>query len=121
MHIRRVQHSNARSQQSITRFSQIIAGNGALKIERRHLPASMYPGIGSPRRMDVYGLPLQPGQHFLKFRLNRRQPRLHLPATIAAAVVGDGDANSPHCAHAVEREPGLTTGNPCWHIGHATG
>ena len=58
-------------------------------------------------------------QHAFENTLDRRQPRLHLPAVILRPVVADGHADAAH--YAALRDPGFSTGVPSWHMGQKSG
>ena len=122
MDVLRLQNPYIRWQQAIDRFAKIFAGNRIVQIECRDLGERVNSRIGASRSADMNRLAFEASDNFFKRPLDRRASRLNLPSGVIGAIVGNGDAYAPRVSHvAVGREPGFTTGKPCWHSGQVSG
>ncbi len=76
--------------------NQSVRGYGWIQSEMRHLAMGVNPRVGSPRSDDAYRVAGYTFQALLETALNRVRVRLHLPAPVVGAVVGEGNAVMRH-------------------------
>ncbi len=75
---------------------RLSTGIGFCDRKRRHLRDGVHARVGAARSGHLHRPALDLRNHFFERALNGRQPRLHLPAVIIGAVVGNQNLDSPH-------------------------
>ena len=112
------QHAHRVRQQPVDRLAEIVNRYRILDAERRHLRQRVDPGVGAPRPRYLNRFPFDFPDDTFERALNRRKPRLNLPAVKIRAVVGHGD---PDAAHEIERPFTESLATPAWRSAHRSG
>ena len=108
----------------------VAASWAKVDADARDLAERVHAGIGPPGAVHGDRRALEPRERVLEQPLDRLALGLPLPADEPRAVVREGQLQRAHrggpkCDPPVRlasaREPGLTTGDPAAHSGHASG
>ncbi len=92
----RRRNPNARREQRIHRAAQCLRLPPRRRVHRGDLPDGVNPAVGAPAANDPHRPREEPGEHGLKFALDRGLVFLQLPAEESAAVVLNPEPDAMH-------------------------